>query len=182
MACDCGCHGMAGGCGGGRGLGDLPGPQYLLSPDQVTDLTTRNLVAQSAVNNLIQTGYWPNGQPGPNGYCVYDDVYGTLLIAENLGNGQLSYNANLLHPEQCGAPVGGTGGGYTSGPINAPTYSSPDYPNLPPGPPATCPGWTKISGITDFLACVSQGFTTLELLALGVAGLWIYSEYRRGAR
>jgi hypothetical protein len=147
----------------------------LLNVAQVSDLLSRNAQIQQIVTDALNSNQWPNGNqvcptgsswfglfsgsPTAIGYNVYDDVYGNITIACD-ASGVLNYNADT--------PV-------ATAVMNAPPYVSPTVPT-PTGP--GCPGWTNITGVNDFLACVGDLGTTLKWGVVAFIGYKVYKELK----
>jgi hypothetical protein len=150
---------------------------YPLNQLQISDLLTRNPQIQTLITNALSSNQWPNGNqvcptqdswfgmiagsPTAIGYNVQDDVYGTVLIACD-ASGVLNYTANT--------PV-------TTSVQNAAPYVSPTVPqaNTPAG---TCPGWSNIASVTDFLTCLGNLVTTTEGIVLIVVGYMVYKNLK----
>ena len=153
---------------------------YELGQVDISNLLTSNPTLQQIVKNALSSNVWPNGNqvcptfasywfpgigwfgggdPTAIGYAIPDPNYGSVLVACD-ANGVLHYVINS--------------------PVDPAVQNLPPYISPPgaPGGGGKCPGWSNISSINDFFACLSSGLTTLETIGIAVAAYLVWKEIK----
>lgn len=137
-----------------------------LSSDALSAFLASNSVANQAVQNLIQTGFWPTGDSGPVGWTISDPTYGTVTLVED-GNGNL----------YALVPSGGSATQNQAVTTIATTTNAPPYVSPSSGPSTSvCPGWSNVQSVNDLLACLSSALSSGQNLI--ITGVSLYVLYK----